>query len=75
MSSSFFVRLTRDLVKLLNERTADGYVYRTDLRLRPDPGATQLAMSSEAALIYYESYGQNWETGGDDQGAGRCGRR
>ncbi len=58
---SFFVRLTRDLVKLLNERTADGYVYRTDLRLRPDPGATQLAMSSEAALVYYESYGQNWE--------------
>jgi [glutamine synthetase] adenylyltransferase / [glutamine synthetase]-adenylyl-L-tyrosine phosphorylase len=58
---SFFVRLTRDLVKLLNERTADGYVYRTDLRLRPDPGATQLAISSEAALVYYESYGQNWE--------------
>ncbi len=58
---TFFVRLTRDLVKLLNERTKDGYVYRTDLRLRPDPGATQLAMSSEAALVYYESYGQNWE--------------
>ncbi len=58
---TFFVRLTRDLVKLLNERTKDGYVYRTDLRLRPDPGATQLAISSEAALVYYESYGQNWE--------------
>jgi len=60
-AQSFFVRLTRDLVKLLNERTAAGYVYRTDLRLRPDPGATQLAMSSTAALVYYESYGQNWE--------------
>ena len=60
-AQTFFVRLTRDLVKLLNERTADGYVYRTDLRLRPDPGATQLAISSEAALVYYESYGQNWE--------------
>lgn len=58
---TFFVRLTRDFVKLLNERTADGYVYRTDLRLRPDPGATQIAMSSQAALVYYESYGQNWE--------------
>jgi glutamate-ammonia-ligase adenylyltransferase len=57
----FFVRLTRDLVQLLNERTADGYVFRTDLRLRPDPGATQVAMSTEAALVYYESYGQNWE--------------
>ena len=55
------MRLTRDLVTLLNERTKDGYVYRTDLRLRPDPGATQLALSSEAALVYYESYGQNWE--------------
>ncbi|MCF6199577.1 MAG: bifunctional [glutamine synthetase] adenylyltransferase/[glutamine synthetase]-adenylyl-L-tyrosine phosphorylase [Hyphomicrobiaceae bacterium] len=58
---SFFVRLTRDLVMLLNERTPEGYVYRTDLRLRPDPGATQLAMSSAAALVYYENYGQNWE--------------
>ena len=34
----FFVRLTRDLVRLLHERTGDGYVFRTDLRLRPDPG-------------------------------------
>ena len=54
----FFVRLTRDLVQLLAERTGDGYVFRTDLRLRPDPGATQMALSTEAALIYYESFGQ-----------------
>jgi [glutamine synthetase] adenylyltransferase / [glutamine synthetase]-adenylyl-L-tyrosine phosphorylase len=59
--SKFFVRLTRDLVQFLEERTGDGYVFRTDLRLRPDPGATQLALSTEAALIYYESFGQNWE--------------
>jgi len=58
---AFFVRLTRDLVRLLQERTADGYVFRTDLRLRPDPGATHVAMSTPAALNYYESYGQNWE--------------
>jgi len=57
----FFVRLTRDLVQLLEERTGDGYVFRTDLRLRPDPGATQLALSTEAARVYYESFGQNWE--------------
>lgn len=57
----FFVRLTRDLVKLMDERTADGYVFRTDLRLRPDAGATPLAMSTPAALQYYESFGQNWE--------------
>ncbi|MEZ5818352.1 MAG: bifunctional [glutamine synthetase] adenylyltransferase/[glutamine synthetase]-adenylyl-L-tyrosine phosphorylase [Hyphomicrobiaceae bacterium] len=57
----FFVRMTRDLVKLMQERTADGYVFRTDLRLRPDPGATQVAIASDAALNYYESFGQNWE--------------
>ncbi len=57
----FFVRLTRDLVRLLQDRTADGYVWRTDLRLRPDPGATQLALSTDAGLSYYESFGQNWE--------------
>jgi glutamate-ammonia-ligase adenylyltransferase len=59
--SQFFVRLTRDLVRLLQEHTADGYVFRTDLRLRPDPGATQIALSVEAGLTYYESFGQNWE--------------
>jgi glutamate-ammonia-ligase adenylyltransferase len=59
--STFFVRLTRELVRLLQEHTADGYVFRTDLRLRPDPGATQIALSVEAGLTYYESFGQNWE--------------
>src|SRR5262249_61194686 len=57
----FLVRLTRDLVRLLNERTEHGYVFRTDLRLRPDPGSTPLAISTDAALNYYESVGQNWE--------------
>lgn len=56
-----FVRLTRRLVRLLQDRTEDGYVFRTDLRLRPDPGSTSLAMHVEAALHYYESRGQNWE--------------
>lgn len=56
-----FVRMTRRLVKIMQERTAEGYVFRTDLRLRPDPGATPLAMSVPAALSYYESLGQNWE--------------
>jgi [glutamine synthetase] adenylyltransferase / [glutamine synthetase]-adenylyl-L-tyrosine phosphorylase len=57
----FYVRLTRRLVKLLQERTADGYVFRTDLRLRPDPASTQIVVSTAAALHYYESIGQNWE--------------
>ncbi len=59
--ATFFVRLTRRLVKILQERTADGYAFRTDLRLRPDPGATPVALSVLAALQYYESMGQNWE--------------
>lgn len=57
----FFVRLTRSLVRILSDRTADGYVFRTDLRLRPDPGSTPLAISIVAAETYYESVGQNWE--------------
>lgn len=56
-----FVRLTQGLVRLMDERTADGYVFRTDLRLRPDPGATPAAVSVLAAEIYYETLGQNWE--------------
>ncbi|WP_309084154.1 bifunctional [glutamine synthetase] adenylyltransferase/[glutamine synthetase]-adenylyl-L-tyrosine phosphorylase [Chelativorans sp.] len=56
-----FVRLTRRLVRILQDRTEDGYVFRTDLRLRPDPGSTPLALPVEAALNYYEGRGQNWE--------------
>lgn len=59
--TTFFVKLTQRLVKILQERTGDGYVFRTDLRLRPDPGATAIAVSVPAALAYYESVGQNWE--------------
>jgi glutamate-ammonia-ligase adenylyltransferase len=57
----FFVRLARDLLRILQERTDDGYVFRTDLRLRPDPASTPLAMSVIAAETYYEGMGQNWE--------------
>ena len=56
-----FVRIARRLVKVLQERTADGYVLRVDLRLRPDPGSTAIAISTPAAFYYYESFGQNWE--------------
>ena len=56
-----FTRLARALVRVMEERTGDGYVFRTDLRLRPDPGATPLAVSLAAAEVYYGSLGQNWE--------------
>jgi len=58
---SLFVRMARDLGRILDERTSDGYVFRTDLRLRPDPASTPLTLSVAAALAYYESVGQNWE--------------
>jgi glutamate-ammonia-ligase adenylyltransferase len=59
--AQLFVKLTQRLVKLLQERNADGYVFRTDLRLRPDPSSTAIAISTTSALNYYESIGQNWE--------------
>jgi glutamate-ammonia-ligase adenylyltransferase len=55
------VDIVKGLVKLLSETSADGYVFRTDLRLRPDAGATQVAISTDAAESYYEGMGQNWE--------------
>ncbi len=57
----YMVRVTKNLVRLMQDRTADGYVFRTDLRLRPDPGATPIALPIAAAHTYYESQGQNWE--------------
>ena len=56
-----FVRIAKALARLLQERNADGYVLRVDLRLRPDPGATPIAMSIDSAASYYETLGQNWE--------------
>jgi len=60
-ATDLFSRLTRRLVRILQDRTEHGYVFRTDLRLRPDPGSTPLAIPVQAALHYYESRGQNWE--------------
>jgi glutamate-ammonia-ligase adenylyltransferase len=57
----FFVRVTQALARLLQQRTGDGYVFRVDLRLRPDPASTQVAMSTDAALHYYEREGRTWE--------------
>ncbi len=55
------VRATRKMSALLNDRTAEGYVFRTDLRLRPDPGVTPVCMAMAAAETYYESLGRTWE--------------
>ncbi|MDF1709802.1 MAG: bifunctional [glutamine synthetase] adenylyltransferase/[glutamine synthetase]-adenylyl-L-tyrosine phosphorylase [Paracoccaceae bacterium] len=55
------IRATRKMAALLNDNTAQGYVFRTDLRLRPDPAVTPVCMAMEAAERYYESLGRTWE--------------
>lgn len=55
------VRMVRDITRVMEERTGDGYVFRTDLRLRPDPASTPPILSMIAAETYYETVGQNWE--------------
>ncbi len=56
-----FIRMTQRLVAILDQRTADGYVCRVDLRLRPDPGSTPVAIPCAAAQSYYANRGKNWE--------------
>ena len=56
-----FVRATRKMAASLNDLTGDGYVFRTDLRLRPDPSVTPVCLAMEAAERYYESLGRTWE--------------
>ena len=58
---TLFVRMTKAMTRIMQDRTADGYVFRTDLRLRPDPGSMPLAVPIGTALVYYEARGQNWE--------------
>lgn len=60
-ATSFFTKLAQGVARLLQERTADGYVHRVDYRLRPDPGSTPTALSLPSAYLYYETLGQNWE--------------
>jgi glutamate-ammonia-ligase adenylyltransferase len=57
----FFVRVIQSLARMLQQRTGDGYVFRVDLRLRPDPASTQVAISTASALHYYEREGRTWE--------------
>ncbi|MGZ2257736.1 [protein-PII] uridylyltransferase family protein [Roseobacter sp. A03A-229] len=74
-----FVRATRAMTATLSEITNDGYVFRTDLRLRPDPAVTPVCIAMEAAERYYESLGRTWEraayikarVAAGDQGAGQ----
>ncbi len=56
-----FVRVTRRLMSLIGDVTSAGYVFRCDLRLRPDAAVTPVCLSIAAAESYYESVGRTWE--------------
>jgi [glutamine synthetase] adenylyltransferase / [glutamine synthetase]-adenylyl-L-tyrosine phosphorylase len=57
----FFIRVAQGLSRMLQQRSGEGYVFRVDLRLRPDPASTPLAISTSSALSYYEREGRTWE--------------
>jgi glutamate-ammonia-ligase adenylyltransferase len=57
----FFVRLGQALIRALNENTADGFVFRVDMRLRPNGASGPLALSFDAMEHYYQTHGREWE--------------
>ena len=56
-----FIKVTRRMAQVLSDNTTDGYVFRTDLRLRPDASVTPVCISMAAAEAYYEAEGRTWE--------------
>ena len=60
-SSQFFTRLGQRLIKVLNDLTADGFVFRVDMRLRPFGDSGPLVMSFDGMEQYYQSQGRDWE--------------
>ncbi|MCG5513369.1 bifunctional [glutamate--ammonia ligase]-adenylyl-L-tyrosine phosphorylase/[glutamate--ammonia-ligase] adenylyltransferase [Ectothiorhodospira shaposhnikovii] len=60
-NQQFFIRLGQRLIKVLNEKTSDGFVFRVDMRLRPFGDTGPLVMSFDALEDYYESHGREWE--------------
>jgi len=57
----YFVRLGEAVARIVSEATEDGFVFRVDLRLRPEGTRGELVNSLRSAEIYYESWGQTWE--------------
>ncbi len=60
-NSQFFIRLGQRFIKLLNDVTADGFVFRVDMRLRPYGDSGPLVMSHGAMEQYYQTQGRDWE--------------
>lgn len=60
-NSEFFIRLGQQLISLLDKNTADGFVFRVDMRLRPFGKSGALALSFDAMENYYQTHGREWE--------------
>ncbi|HET7174840.1 MAG TPA: bifunctional [glutamate--ammonia ligase]-adenylyl-L-tyrosine phosphorylase/[glutamate--ammonia-ligase] adenylyltransferase [Gammaproteobacteria bacterium] len=60
-NEEYFLRLGQKLVRVLDEATADGFVFRVDLRLRPFGEAGPVALSFDAMETYYQNHGREWE--------------
>ena len=80
LQADFCSLFLSNIDKLIHRRTPEGYVFRIDYRLRPDPSATPVIVTTSHALNYYEARGQNWEraayikarsVAGDDEAATR----
>jgi glutamate-ammonia-ligase adenylyltransferase len=60
-NEDFFLRLCRRLIRVIGETTADGMVFRVDMRLRPYGDYGPLVMSLDAMDSYYQRQGREWE--------------
>lgn len=60
-NSEFFIKLGQRVIRSLNEVTKDGFVFRVDMRLRPHGDEGALALSFDAAELYYTTLGREWE--------------
>ncbi|WP_157394779.1 bifunctional [glutamate--ammonia ligase]-adenylyl-L-tyrosine phosphorylase/[glutamate--ammonia-ligase] adenylyltransferase [Ursidibacter arcticus] len=60
-NSKFFTRLGQRLIRALDEVTVEGFVYRTDMRLRPFGDSGALVLSFSAMEDYYQEQGRDWE--------------
>ena len=60
-NSQFFTRLGQRLIRILNDTTADGFVFRVDMRLRPYGDSGPLAMSIDGMEHYFQTQGRDWE--------------
>jgi len=60
-AAEYYNHLSRMLIRLMSERTADGMVWPMDMRLRPGGDAAAICLSLDATVDFYQNYGQTWE--------------